>query len=64
MIKALRRPKHQPNCLPDASTTDVEEIARRTLTAPHLANLAVSVDAASIAAAIRCAEALSGEARG
>ncbi|MDB5659693.1 MAG: alcohol dehydrogenase [Cypionkella sp.] len=53
-----------PTCLAqlglhDATPAEVEEIARWTMTAPHLANLAVPIDAALIVAAIRRAEELS-----
>ena len=49
--------------LPDATDGEVDEIARWTMTAPHLGNLAVPVDAPRIAAAIRRAEALAGTGR-
>ena len=48
--------------LPDASPAEMAEIARWTMTAPHLANLAIPVDAAAIVAAILRAEALAARA--
>ena len=44
--------------LPDPQANEIDEIARWTMTAPHLANLPLPVDAQAIAAAIRRCEAL------
>ncbi len=42
----------------DPTETEIDEMARLTMTAPHLANFAVPLDRAAVAAAIRRAEAL------
>lgn len=44
--------------MPAATAAEIAEIADWTMTAPHLRNLAVPVDAAGIAAATRRVEAL------
>lgn len=50
--------------LSDATAQEIDDIARWTMTAPHLRNLAVPLDEPGIAAAIRRAEALATPADG
>lgn len=45
----------------DPTDAEIDDIARWTMTAPHLANMPVPVDAAAVAAAIRVVEALAGK---